>query len=142
MSAPILPETQVQLEASLAVRARIAADLARLLVILPPNAISSVLGHVTRGTRPASSADVLAWRNAINSVSRRCAGDGCLQRSVAVMLLARSFGVSPTWRTGFRPSPFVGHAWVEVDGNPIGEPAAVKDFRTVLCVSAHGKEPG
>jgi hypothetical protein len=141
MSAPILPETQVRLSRSLATRARIATGLARLLIAFPPRTIHAVLGRLTRGAERADARDVLAWRNAVNSVSRRCAGDGCLQRSVAVMFLARSFGVSPVWRTGFRPSPFVAHAWVEVDGTPVGEPEAVKDFRTVLRVDAHGDEP-
>ncbi len=134
MTSPIISEEKVRLPAGLSVRARTAVLVARPLSALPPGAICRVLTGVVRGARPATAADVLAWRTAVNSVSRRCAGHGCLQRSIAVVLLARSFGVAPVWRTGFRPDPFTAHAWVEAEGGPVGEPDAVAHFRPVLEV--------
>lgn len=130
-----MPEPRVALDRAMAVRARMAVGAARVLSALPPRLIRGVLTTVVRGAGRPAPPDVLSWRTAVNSVSVRCAGQGCLQRSIAVMLLARSFGVSPTWKTGFRPSPFVAHAWVEVDGEPIGEPAAVLEYRPVLAVA-------
>jgi hypothetical protein len=130
-----MPEARVALDRGTAIRARIAVGVARVLAALPPRFIRGALTMTVRGAGRPSPADVLSWRTAVNSVSVRCASEGCLQRSIAVMLLARSFGVSPTWKTGFRPNPFLAHAWVEVDGNPIGEPAAVLEFRPVLAVA-------
>lgn len=137
MSSPVLPEVRVRLGARRALVARLATTTAFVVAALPPRAIRAVLAAVARGGRPARADEVLAWRTAANSVSRRCAGLGCLQRSIAVMLLARLHGVAPTWKTGFRPDPFVAHAWVEAEGKPVGEPPVVADFRIVLSVAPH-----
>ena len=67
-------------------------------------------------------------RTAVNSVSARCAGNGCLQRSVAVMPLARLHRVSLTWKCGFRTKPFIAHAWVEADGRPVEENVELSEF--------------
>ncbi|MEU1736167.1 lasso peptide biosynthesis B2 protein [Streptosporangium sp. NPDC020145] len=134
MSAPIMPQRRVRLRRRPAVAARTAAALALPLSRLSPHLLRRVLNLLVRGTRPPVAADVLAWRDAVNSVSRRCAGEGCLQRSVAVMLLGRLYGAPPAWKTGFRPDPFVAHAWVEVDGVPIGEPEVVAHFHAVMSV--------
>ncbi|MDG5803788.1 lasso peptide biosynthesis B2 protein [Streptomyces ossamyceticus] len=137
MSAPIMPEAGISLSRTLALRARIAVGVAFLVCAMSPQRIQRVLTWVVKGAGRPSPPDVARWRGAVNTVSRRCAGEGCLQRSIAVVLLCRSFGVAPTWKTGFRPSPFVAHAWVEVDGAAVGEPTAITDFRTVLVVSPH-----
>lgn len=129
-----MPESRVELDRRNSRLARIAVLAAGLLAQLPPHVIRNVLTVVVKGVARAEPAAVLSWRDAVNSVSRRCAGEGCLQRSIAVMLLGRMFGAAPSWKTGFRPNPFIAHAWVEVDGVPIGEPAAVSQFRTVLQV--------
>lgn len=134
MSAPIMPEARVRADRRYTAVARVAVVLALVLTVLPPKIIRLVLRQVVRGGRPAPAAEVLSMRDAVNSVSRRCAGQGCLQRSIAVLLLARVFGFGVTWKTGFRPSPFVAHAWVEAGGAPIGEPAVVAKFFTVLSV--------
>jgi len=134
MSYPVLPESRIALGRRRALLARFAVAAARVLTLFPPTVIRRVLVTVVRGAGPAAPADVLHWRTAVNTVSRRCAGQGCLQRSVAVMLLARCFGVAPVWKTGFRPCPFVAHAWVEAGGAPVGEPEAVADFRAVMAV--------
>lgn len=134
MSAPIMPQRRVRLGRRRALSARVAVWLARPLSLLPPHLLCRTLALLAKGTRRPAAADVLAWRDAVNSVSRRCAGEGCLQRSIAVMLLGRFHGATPAWKTGFRPDPFIAHAWVEVDGVPIGEPEAVRHFHTVLEV--------
>mgnify|MGYP001229799740 CR=1 FL=1 len=144
MSAPVLPEVRERVGVRRGAVARLATTTAFLLAALPPAALRRVLTAVVAGAAPAAADDVLRWRTEVNSVSRRCAGQGCLQRSVAVVLLARLHGRAPTWRTGFRPDPFVAHAWVEADGVPVGEPPAVAHFRTVLAVApraARGTDP-
>lgn len=129
-----MPQRRVRLRLRHAILARVAASIARPLSMMPPGLLRRTLALVVKGTRRPAAADVLAWRDAVNSVSRRCAGDGCLQRSVAVVLLGRFHGAAPAWKTGFRPDPFTAHAWVEVDGVPIGEPEAVRHFHAVLSV--------
>lgn len=141
MSGPILPEPGVRPRPWLAVRAHAAVAAARLLAAMPPAVIAQALTMLVRGAGRAEPDRVLTWRGAVNSVSRRCAGQGCLQRSIAIMLLARSYGVAPAWKTGFMPDPFTAHAWVEVDGSPVGEPAAVASFRTVLAVVPASRAP-
>jgi len=135
MSAPIIAQSRLKLDVKHAVLARVAASSAWFLTRLPPHAVCRVLTVVIKGAGPADPAKVSYWRGAINSVSTRCAGNGCLQRSVAVVLLARFFGTAPTWRTGFRPDPFVAHAWVEAEGVAVDEPQAVTHFHVVLEVA-------
>jgi len=113
---------------------RSAAGLARLLVRLPPARLQRVLRVISRGTRPAGYAEVARARQSVVSVSTRCAGLGCLQRSVATVLLCRARGRWADWCTGFRTQPFGAHAWVEVDGHPVDEPGELSMFRTVLAV--------
>jgi len=48
----------------------------------------------------------------------------CLQRSVCTARLLRRNGVDAHVVIGFRPSPFLCHAWVEVEGRVVyGSPA-------------------
>ncbi|MFF6781758.1 lasso peptide biosynthesis B2 protein [Streptomyces sp. NPDC012510] len=54
-------------------------------------------------------------------MSVRCAGQGCLPRSIATALLCRARGVWPTWRTGMRTVPMVAHVWVEAEGRPVDD---------------------
>src|SRR5690242_16356381 len=105
MSAPILAQPRLRLGLRDAALARLAAGLGLLLSRLPPHLICRILTVVVKGAAAADPMRVSYWRTAVNSVSSRCAGNGCLQRSVAVVLLARVFGQAPTWRTGVRLDP-------------------------------------
>lgn len=134
MSLPIRPEERWATSRKLRVLARPATLLARVLVMLPPITLHRVLTLVTIGTGRPEGRKVLEWRNAVNTVSKRCAGHGCLQRSVAVMLLAAAHRKSPEWCTGFRTDPFTAHAWVELDGQPIGEAAAISGYKRVMTI--------
>jgi hypothetical protein len=113
---------------------RCAAGAARLLVRLPPARLHRVLRVVSKGSRPAGYAEVARARRSVVSVSTRCAGLGCLQRSVATVLLCRTHGRWADWCTGFRTEPFGAHAWVEADGRPVDEPGQLSVFHTVLAV--------
>jgi hypothetical protein len=68
------------------------------------------------------------------AVSVLCAGEGCLQRSLATALLCRMRGSWPTWCTGVRTMPFGAHAWVEADGVPVDEPHQPGHYRPVITV--------
>ncbi|GAA0916007.1 MULTISPECIES: lasso peptide biosynthesis B2 protein [Streptomyces violaceusniger group] len=98
-----------------------AVGIARLLTYLPPQRLRKVLECARRGSRPATETKALRARNAVVAVSVPCAGPRCLQRSIATALLCRMTGTWPDWCTGVRTQPFQAHAWVEVDGKPIGE---------------------
>lgn len=58
------------------------------------------------------------------------------QRSLAVALFCRIHGVWPTWCTGVRTAPFRAHAWIEVDGVPMGESFGPGYYTRVMTVPA------
>lgn len=134
MSAPILPESGTTLTPGLALRARTAVAVAFVACWGSPRFLRAFLRLLTRGARRPDPETLLRWRQAVVTVSSRCAGEGCLQRSVATMVLARSYGYVATWKTGLRQAPFLAHAWIELDGQPIGEPETVRHFHTTMSV--------
>jgi hypothetical protein len=134
MTTPALAEYAPRLPWSRQLAPRAAAGLARFLALLPPSRLHRVLRLLSRGARPADLAQVSLARRSVVSVSTRCAGLGCLQRSVATVLLCRAQGNWADWCTGFRTQPFAAHAWVEVDGRPVDEPGDLSGFKTVLAV--------
>lgn len=103
------------------VAARLAVAAARFIAALPPRRIRTVLTLLRTGAAPATASQAQSARDAVVAVSLRCAGQGCLQRSIATALLCRLGGTWPTWCTGVRTAPFRAHAWVEAGGVPIGE---------------------
>ncbi|WP_236677142.1 lasso peptide biosynthesis B2 protein [Streptomyces actinomycinicus] len=115
--------------------ARTAVALARLLGHMPPRRLRFMLYLARCGAAPATGAQALAARHAVVAVSNRCAGPWCLQRSLSTALLCRLRGVWPTWCTGVRTEPFRAHAWVEVDGRPIGEPHPPGYYTPILTVA-------
>lgn len=115
--------------------ARIVVAAARPLSALPPRRIRAALNLVRRGARPATAAQAQAARAAVTAVSTRCAGQYCLQRSIATALLCRLSGTWPTVRTGIRTAPFRAHAWIEADGEPIGEPRPAGYYTPTVTVA-------
>lgn len=117
-------------------RVRVLVVAARLLSTRSPRRIRQVLARLRRGARPASYAEAVEARHAVVSVSLACAGrEGCLVRSLATVLLCRSYGYWPTWCLGARRlAPFYAHAWIEVDGVMIGEDYPDDYFRTFFTV--------
>ena len=45
----------------------------------------------------------------------------CLERSLALYVCLQWCGAPTTLRLGVQPYPFAAHAWVELDGAPIGD---------------------
>jgi hypothetical protein len=134
MTIPVALERDYRFSLRRRLVARAAAGIARLLIRLPPLRLRQVLRVLSRGAAPATEAQALAARQAVVSVSTRCAGQGCLQRSVATVLLCRLEGAWPDWCTGVRTEPFRAHAWVEVGGKPVGEGQDVPYFRKIMSV--------
>jgi hypothetical protein len=134
MTVPVVSEARALLPWRRRAAAILAAGVARWLVRLPPRRLRQILQLAGRGARPATEDEASRARVAVVTVSARCAGQGCLQRSVATVLLCRLGGRWPDWCTGIRTRPFSGHAWVEVAGRPVGEPPGLSEFTTVVAV--------
>ncbi|MEV6850727.1 lasso peptide biosynthesis B2 protein [Actinoplanes sp. NPDC051411] len=105
-----------------------------LIAMTSPYRLEAVLRRLATGARPATYADALRARDDVVAVSLRCAGQYCLQRSVAVALLTRARGRWADWVSGVNLQPFAAHAWVEVDGRPVGEPLDLTGFQRNIVV--------
>ncbi|RLU83102.1 hypothetical protein CTZ27_29430 [Streptomyces griseocarneus] len=103
------------------IAAHFAVAAARPIAALPPHLILATLKLLRTGATPATATQAKTARDAVIAVSLRCAGQGCLQRSIATAILCRLGGSWPTWCTGVRTASFRAHAWVEVDGIAVGE---------------------
>jgi hypothetical protein len=54
----------------------------------------------------------------------------CLERSIALHVCLRWCGAPTVLRLGVQPYPFSAHAWVELDGEPVGDsPDSIALFR-------------
>jgi hypothetical protein len=114
----------------------LAVAASRLLVAgASPDTLERLLRRVSAGARPASHAQALRAREDVVSVSGRCAGQYCLERSVAAALLVRTRGGWADWVSGVNFAPFAAHAWIEVDGEPVGEPLRLDGFHKNIQVS-------
>ena len=140
MSMPVALEPSVRLPLRRRAAARSAVAVARLLIHLSPRRLRQALRVARVGARPATETQALAARQAVVSVSVQCAGQGCVQRSVATALLCRLGGTWPDWCTGVRTEPFRAHAWVEVDGDPVGEREEIRLYHKVMTVPLVNKE--
>jgi hypothetical protein len=63
----------------------------------------------------------------------------CLPRSLALKALLQRQGVETDLRIGVRREAgrLLAHAWVEQDGNPVGEPADVGRFAPLATARSH-----
>ncbi|GGV00657.1 hypothetical protein GCM10010260_41530 [Streptomyces filipinensis] len=134
MSIPVALSRRDRLPPHRRVVPLLAVAVARILSRLSPSRLRTVLEFARRRAVPATADQAGAARAAVVSVSLRCAGQACLQRSVATALLCRARGTWPTWCTGVRTNPFAAHAWVEAEGLPVGEPHPAGHFRPLLTV--------
>lgn len=134
MSSPVRMEQRRKLSVKNKIIALFCANVSFFLIKLPPKKLSEIIEKLSKNTRKAFPKEVESWRISINSINVRCAGNGCLQRSVAVMLRGIIARRTPDWVSGFQVSPFIAHAWVEVDGIPIGEEMDLSNFQKILFV--------
>ena len=134
MSSPVRMEQRTKLSVKNKIIALFCANVSFFLIKLPPKKLSEIIEKLSKNTRKALPMEVEGWRTSINSINVRCAGNGCLQRSVAVMLRGIIARRTPDWASGFQVAPFIAHAWVEVDGIPIGEDMDLSNFQKILFV--------
>lgn len=121
MSAPVTLGTGVRLPWRHRLVPLVAVLAGRLLARLKPHRLRRVLTVLRRGARAATFDEALVARQHVVTVSTLCAGRYCLQRSLAAAILCRLRGTWPAWCTGVRTAPFYAHAWIAVDGVPVGE---------------------
>ncbi len=117
-----------------------AVGAAHLIGRLPPRRIRHLLTRCARVARPATYVPAAAARQAVVAISVRCAGQGCLPRSIATALLCRVHGTWPTWHTGVRTQPFTAHAWVEAEGQPVDEHHTTSQLRPLITIPP-GRRP-
>ncbi len=134
MSVPVALDRQDRLPPHRRLLPLAAVGVACLLARFRPVRIRAVLEFARRGAAPATAEQALAARQAVVAVSLRCAGQGCLQRSIAAALLCRARGVWPAWCTGVRTHPFAAHAWIEADDQLIGEPHPTGYYKPIITV--------
>jgi hypothetical protein len=56
----------------------------------------------------------------------------CLQRSIVAARLLRKHSIAAQLVIGYRPAPFLSHAWVEVDGRVVNDSPGYKQRLQVL----------
>jgi hypothetical protein len=123
--------------------ARFAVAAGRLLCQLKPARLRRVLETMRKGARPATASEAQRALDAVLSVSTRCTGEYCLQRSIATAALCRLTGSWPEWRVGVRTQPFQAHSWVVAEGTAVGEnPASIQFFSTIMVVPPVVREGG
>lgn len=110
---------------------------ARLLATRSPRRIRAVLGLVRGRVRPSRFEEARVARDEVNAISLVCAGrEGCLPRSLAIVLLCRLRGHWPTWCVGVRRlPPFGAHAWAEAEGRPVDDDYPPNYFRPFFTVA-------
>ena len=56
----------------------------------------------------------------------------CLQRSVCAVRLLRDYGRNAKLVIGYRPVPFLSHAWIEIEGRVIGDSRGYQQQMQIL----------
>jgi hypothetical protein len=106
-------------------------SLPRLFELLLPHQASTT---TIRAVRALAHSERIAPR-------LRCA-DTCLFRSIVRWVALRHAGVNARFVMGIQAdAPEIGHAWVEVNGLPVGESSATATARKLVPTFAYPKEP-
>lgn len=118
--------------------ARLALVLSTPLNWISPQRVEHIFYRMMKKLTTASQEQAIDIRNAVCAVSKRCRSqDGCIRRSLTVTMASWLCHRGVSWCTGFAQEPFRAHAWVEVNGNPIGEPEDIKLYTKTIDVIGH-----
>ncbi|HFI0037225.1 TPA: lasso peptide biosynthesis B2 protein, partial [Streptococcus suis] len=113
--------------------AQIALLISYPLTKLSPTRIEFLINKLSDSKLSATVNEVVLARDAICTVSRKCRNqDGCVKRSLGVIMFLLLLKKRASWCTGFAMNPFRSHAWVEVNGNPIKELEEVSSYERVV----------
>ncbi|MFJ8516215.1 lasso peptide biosynthesis B2 protein [Lysinibacillus xylanilyticus] len=141
MDIPLFPEQPEQVSNRAKWLARLALLLSAPLNWLSPNMIEKILSRLMRRNPSASKEQVQVIRDAVCTVSKRCRSqEGCLRRSLAVVIATWLKRRSVSWCTGYALEPFRAHAWVELNSIPVGEPDEISLYSKVISVSNSDEE--
>ncbi|AQZ62747.1 unnamed protein product [[Actinomadura] parvosata subsp. kistnae] len=106
-----------------------------------PDRLAAHLAVRARGFSRATAQQARHAQTVITTLSPRCgSGRGCLPRSIATALACRALYLTwPTWRVGMRYPPLMSHAWVQADGQPIGDdPEVIAAYTPTYTVGPEG----
>lgn len=83
---------------------------------------------------PAIPAETLSWLRAVRRIGARWPGSKCLDQSLVLASLLRERGTDARLMIGAARggAGIEAHAWVEIDGEPLGEPADLRERFRVL----------
>lgn len=141
MNIPLFPEQPEKVSNGAMWLARLAILLSAPLNWLSPITIEKILSRLTRRYPSASKEQVQVIRDAVCTVSKRCRSqEGCLRRSLAVVVATWLKRKSVSWCTGYAPEPFRAHAWVEINNSPVGEPDEVSSYSKVISVTNYSED--
>lgn len=110
--------------------------LATALLRMPfPRLLATVTWLQQRTTREATTEHAMEFTAAVAVAGRPVRGRvACLEGSLAVTLLAVLRCRRVDWCIGARLLPYASHAWVEVGGQAVGEPATDRPYLLLLRV--------
>ncbi|MEX1484290.1 lasso peptide biosynthesis B2 protein [Enterococcus sp. C7] len=135
MNIQLFPEQIDPVSFSARFLARLSLILSAPLNWMSPGRIEKILVKLIKNNPPASEKQVKIARNAVCIVSSRCRSqEGCLRRSLAVVIALWLQRKSVSWCTGYAQEPFRAHAWIELNECPIGEPVEVQIYSKAICV--------
>src|SRR5690625_1466913 len=141
MNIPLFPEQPEEVPIGAIWLARLALLLSAPLNWLRPSMIEKILTRLIKRYPPASKEQVKVYRDAVCTVSKRCRSqEGCLRRSLAVVIATCLKRKSVSWCTGYALEPFRAHAWVEVSNTPVGEPDDVSSYSKVISITNSSEE--
>lgn len=110
-------------ERTTALAAVMAAQVVLTVARGSPAHIRNALRALPGAGKPAHPMLASSAHAAVVTVSLSCASpNGCLLRSVAVVLLCRARGGRVRWVVGCSSPPPASHAWVETTEGPVDEP--------------------
>lgn len=93
----------------------------RLRPVAPRGRKAADAGRTSAVCNAVATAACLYWKPVM-----------CLQRSVCAARLLRARGVPARLVIGYRPDPFLSHAWVEVDDRVVNDSAIYRQRLFVL----------
>jgi hypothetical protein len=96
-------------------------------------AACSGLPHATRIGRAATRGNAEVALLAVRRVGRRIpAKVACFEESTSAAVALALSGRHTSWRHGIASDPVRMHAWIEVDGQPVGEPPSTRRYTPLI----------
>ncbi|MEV7026719.1 lasso peptide biosynthesis B2 protein [Kitasatospora sp. NPDC093558] len=145
MSVTVALPSPVRLTVRQRLRARWAAWRAHRVICArdPDDRLRVVMARLVRDPgRPSSAAEAEHAVHAVTTARLRLGGTkACLERALAALLYARSYGHISVLVIGIRPGTADIHAWLEAEGRPVAEPFDPRPAYLPITVYTPGANP-